>query len=358
MKNLTRKMHFVRYLLAVLLAVVLFTPDVAEAANLTIKSGARKDYTANADGETINITLSVPSGNPQLMGKPSWVSQSGSSGSYKLVVAKNTSNSARTGDVVYRAGNYVYTLRITQKGQPKNTVTVKFNTNGGKTSVNSKTYKIGKKYGSLPAGPTPPTGKKFVGWYTKASGGTKITKDSKVSASTKTLYAHYRNKDYTVSFDSLGGSFIIAHYITYGTPYGHLETPEKAGYKFLGWYTAPIGGKKITSKTKMATANNHTLYAHWKEKAKCTVTIKYQGKTFKSEKIYEDEKYVLPYGPNPPKDHHFVGWRVYYSDGIRLTGIYKRGDTINIRCDCTLVPVYGYDYDIAFEDPSPKSLLD
>ena len=345
MKNLTRKMHFVRYLLAVLLAVVLFTPDVAEAANLTIKSGSRKDYTANADGETINITLSAPNGNTQLMGKPSWVTQSGSSGSYKLVVAKNTSNSSRTGDVVYRAGNYVYTLRITQKGQPKNTVSVKFNNNGGKGSIKNRTYTIGKKYGSLPAGPTAPTGKRFAGWYTKASGGTKITKNSKVSASTKTLYAHYVNKDYLVSLNSLGGSDIVGSYVTYGTAYGDLGTPRKSGYQFLGWYTAPVGGKKITKKTKMTTANDHTLYAHWKKKPLYTVTVKNGDKTIQTAKVYQDEPYYFPAAPAAPKDQHFVGWKVRFTDGIKLTGTYKPGAKISGRYDCVITPDFSSLYD-------------
>ncbi len=56
MKKLTGKMRIFKYLLAALLVVVLFTPEVAQAAELTVKSGSRKDYTAAANGESIHVT--------------------------------------------------------------------------------------------------------------------------------------------------------------------------------------------------------------------------------------------------------------------------------------------------------------
>ena len=71
MKKLTGKMRIFKYLLAALLVVVLFTPEVAQAAELSVKSGSRKDYTATANGETIHVTLSGVTTNTQLMGKPS-----------------------------------------------------------------------------------------------------------------------------------------------------------------------------------------------------------------------------------------------------------------------------------------------
>jgi uncharacterized repeat protein (TIGR02543 family) len=69
--------------------------------------------------------------------------------------------------------------------------TVKYNVSGGKKlSAKSKSVTYGKKYGKLP---TPKrAGYKFMGWYTKKSGGTKITAKSKVKITkTQTLYAHW-----------------------------------------------------------------------------------------------------------------------------------------------------------------------
>lgn len=70
---------------------------------------------------------------------------------------------------------------------------VKFNPNGGTVKSYGKAIKKGKKYGKLP-NPTR-TGYKFKGWYTKKSGGKKITKSSKVKSSKNhTLYARWKKK--------------------------------------------------------------------------------------------------------------------------------------------------------------------
>ena len=40
-----------------------------------------------------------------------------------------------------------------------------------------------------------------------------------------------------------------------------LPTPTRDNYTFLGWYTAPIDGDKISSNTVVS--NDATYYAHW-----------------------------------------------------------------------------------------------
>lgn len=74
---------------------------------------------------------------------------------------------------------------------PKQTIT--FNANGGyikKTSVKktTKTVAFGSKIGTLPTAKR--KGYAFLGWYTKKSGGSQITKTTKVTAS-KTYYARW-----------------------------------------------------------------------------------------------------------------------------------------------------------------------
>lgn len=68
--------------------------------------------------------------------------------------------------------------------------TVAFNANGGSCSTGSKSVKYSSTYGTLPT-PTR-NGYTFNGWYTAASGGTKITESTTVTAtSNHTLYAHW-----------------------------------------------------------------------------------------------------------------------------------------------------------------------
>ncbi|MDR1853140.1 MAG: InlB B-repeat-containing protein [Propionibacteriaceae bacterium] len=74
-------------------------------------------------------------------------------------------------------------------------VKLKLNVNGGKlaSSKKTKTVTTTKKYGTL-ATPTR-SGYTFLGWYTKKSGGTKVTSKTVVTvAKTHTLYAHWAKK--------------------------------------------------------------------------------------------------------------------------------------------------------------------
>ena len=68
--------------------------------------------------------------------------------------------------------------------------TVTFNANGGSVSTRSKTVTYGGNYGALPT-PTR-SGYTFNGWYTAASGGSKVYASTKYSrSSNQTLYAHW-----------------------------------------------------------------------------------------------------------------------------------------------------------------------
>ena len=69
-------------------------------------------------------------------------------------------------------------------------IKVTLNANKGTVSPKSITVVKGKKYGTLPT----PTRKSyhFLGWYTKASGGSKVTKNTTVTnGKAHTLYAHW-----------------------------------------------------------------------------------------------------------------------------------------------------------------------
>ncbi len=48
-----------------------------------------------------------------------------------------------------------------------------------------------------------------------------------------------------------------------GDRLGWLPVPECGTQKFLGWYTSPRGGRKVTETTKISSAGQLRLYAHW-----------------------------------------------------------------------------------------------
>ena len=76
-----------------------------------------------------------------------------------------------------------------------NTYTVTFNSNGGTASTGSKSVTYGSAYGTLPTATRADNGSikyTFEGWYTAASGGTKIESTTTYStAGNQTLYAHW-----------------------------------------------------------------------------------------------------------------------------------------------------------------------
>ena len=76
-----------------------------------------------------------------------------------------------------------------------------------------------------------------------------------------TVAAQWRINSYTVSLDPNGGRVSPnALSVTYLTAYGPLPTPVRSDYRFDGWY---LGDDKIEPQTVMSQASPHTLTARW-----------------------------------------------------------------------------------------------
>lgn len=82
-------------------------------------------------------------------------------------------------------------ITLYAKCTPNNyTVTFNATTNGGSVSTTSKSVTYGSTYGSLPTASK--SGYNFIGWFTAASGGTKVTASTIVNITkNQTLYAQY-----------------------------------------------------------------------------------------------------------------------------------------------------------------------
>lgn len=142
-----------------------------------------------------------------------------------------------------------------------NSYVVTFNTNGG-TAINPITV----IYEALVSKPVIPikTGYTFLGWYKDSQFTTpwNFTAD-KITQNT-TLYAKWDNvvAQYTVDFETNGGSAVASQKVTKDTLATKPVNPTKAGYTFTGWYkdinlTIPWNFSKDVVKA------NITLYAHW-----------------------------------------------------------------------------------------------
>ncbi|MBQ9887546.1 MAG: InlB B-repeat-containing protein, partial [Lachnospiraceae bacterium] len=204
------------------------------------------------------------------------------------------------------------------------TYTVKFDANGGTCETKSQKYVYGptNRYTALPTAER--AGYLFKGWYTAAEGGTKITENSGVAATDRTLYAHWTAKTYVTKFSGNGGTSTKSSVtLKYGIQYGNVLTDitaTKKGYTFIGWYTAADGGSKVAS-TEYIPAEDRTLYAHWTENI-YTITYNANGGVCNT----ESQKYT--YGSNNKytalptatrTGYTFVGWYTAEEGGTKIT---------------------------------------
>ena len=129
-----------------------------------------------------------------------------------------------------------------------NTYTITFDTAGG-----SEIAPITQDYGTVITAPEAPTreGYTFIGWDKEIP--------TTMPAENMTVTAQWEINQYTITFDTNGGSEIAPITQDYGTVITAPEAPEREGYTFIGW------DKEIP---KTMPAENITLKARWKDTEK------------------------------------------------------------------------------------------
>ena len=155
---------------------------------------------------------------------------------------------------------FIYSCGVTMKSTLVAEVPrmIQFDACGG-TDVSPITLLDGSSYGTLPT--TKRTGFIFRGWFTSQVGGEEVTADT-IADSDRTLYAHWEEIRYLISFNANGGPATPAAVSLQGElAYGELPVLVRSGYAFLGWFTSASGGTRITEDSIVDSAR--TLYAHW-----------------------------------------------------------------------------------------------
>ena len=160
---------------------------------------------------------------------------------------------------------------IFEKDAPASTeYTITFDGNDGTPSIGSMTT-TNQKLPSLPSASRSGS-YSFDGWYTKKSGGTKVTMDTVFSANT-TVYAHWTYIGggggynppvtyYTLRFETGGGSDIPSVREAYNAYIDLTKyVPTWRGHTFIGWYsecglTNKVSGVYLTK--------DMTVYAGWR----------------------------------------------------------------------------------------------
>ncbi len=172
-----------------------------------------------------------------------------------------------------------------------NEFTVSFDANGGDTSVASKEVIYGEAYGDMPA-PTR-TGYTFNGWYTAATGGTKIEKTTTVTAAANhTLYAQWTVNAYSVSWNTGTGYSITVNRTSsplQGASTGNLSSGATIYYGDVlsVTYAASTGyslGNKgktsitvtgnVTSSDIYTSATVNEYYVNWNTGTGYSITVK------------------------------------------------------------------------------------
>ena len=143
-----------------------------------------------------------------------------------------------------------------------NSYTIAFDTNGG-----SDIDPITQGYGTTIKAPTAPTktGYTFMGWNPALP--------ATMPAGDMTLTAQWSINQYTITFDTDGGSAVAPITQDYGTAITAPADPTREGYTFIGWdkaipATMPAGDMTITAK--------------WKDSEKPTGEIKISKNSWKA----------------------------------------------------------------------------
>ena len=218
--------------------------------------------------------------------------------------------------------------------------TVTFDAGKGKTSKSKKKINFNKNYGKLPKASR--KGYTFKGWYTKKSGGSKVSLKSKYKLTkNRTLYARWKAKKIKIKFNANKGKVSKrSKSVTFDKKFGKMPKPKRKGYKFKGWHSKKSGGTKLTKTSKVKYAKNKTLYAKWAKIS--TLSFNYnkgkKGKT-KSKKIVYSEKYgSLPSAKRA--GYSFRGWFTKKSGGFQITSATvvkaKKNQTIYARWESTM----------------------
>ena len=162
-----------------------------------------------------------------------------------------------------------------------NKYTIRFDPNGGSGALSEQhmTYGTGAY---LDPNPYTWEGRTFLGWDTSPSGSSVVygneswvnnlvtSPDGEI-----TLYAVWSINQVLVTFDAAtnGGTCSEgSRHVNYGSGIASLPVATRPYYRFLGWFTAPSGGTKITQEYKFTVST--TIYAQFAIDASASINVK------------------------------------------------------------------------------------
>lgn len=159
----------------------------------------------------------------------------------------------------------------------------------------------------------------FAGWEDEITGGS-VEKIPTNATGIKRVVAQWKANTYNVTFEANEGTVTPAEKtVTYGSHYGELPTLTRDGYTFAGWFTEQNGGTKVMADTKVTTASNHMLYAHWTQNVYDVRFDANGGKeAYEPKKVRHGNAYgTFPLTPTRI-GYEFAGWFTDAKDGTQV----------------------------------------
>ncbi len=203
-------------------------------------------------------------------------------------------------------------ITLTAKWIP-NVYEITLEANGGSLQAQSICVPYMSAFADLSENVTK-NGYTFLGWYTSASGGTRVTKETVLqTAGNLTLYARFEANDNKIHFNANGGTGEMTSVTLKTGASAKLPamTFARPGYTFLGWATSPEGEVEYENRASyaMGTAPAYTLWAVWQANVNTLVFNANGGAgEMESLSLQTDRTLTLPQNRFTKDGYHFVGW--------------------------------------------------
>ena len=204
----------------------------------------------------------------------------------------------KNGNPVYD-GALLATEDIMLKATWKKGYTITFDSTGG-TSVSPITFFEGEPI-KLPSAPTK-SGSEFVCWGDKW--GNPIYDGALLAGGDVTLYAQWHPTQFTISFDSKGGSAVSPVTIKEGASVTLPPAPTRSGYRFNHWEDQ--NGMPILDGAKLV-CEDITLYAVWDKVY--TITFDSDGGSYVAPiEFIDGDTFKEPLQPTIDSNAIFITW--------------------------------------------------
>jgi uncharacterized repeat protein (TIGR02543 family) len=213
-------------------------------------------------------------------------------------------------------------------------------------------------YGSAVPPPTmpPKTGYTFNGWYktnSKTAAKWNFAADS-IGAGNINLYGFWDINQYTVSFNTAGGTSVSNQTVAHGGKAAEPST-SKTGHTLDGWYTEASYATRWVFNTNTITANR-TLYAKWTPVYTVTFNLNYQGAPAgQTQSVKQGDRAIAPAAPQRT-GFTFGNW--YTEAACTTQWNFNNTITANRTLYAKWTPVYTVTFNLNYQGaPAAQTLL-